>query len=181
MKVFAEPLDPSETKDFAFDWSPQLSAGETVSAQVVTFIDAAGTTSPSNSVATPISRVWLTGGTHGARVIFIIRVTTSGGKTLEESFGVNVVDSVLGPVAETDVERLTREITECKAQRVKVATGGGVVMLWRDGRRVSYQIASTDNLNNLIRVLEGELAAAQAAAGIVPATPRRRAIGLLWV
>lgn len=180
MQVYAETLDPSETKEFAFDWSPQLSAGETVTAQVVTFITAAGTTNPANSLVSPVSKVWLSGGTHGQRAIYTVRVTTSGGKTLEEAFGVDVVDSVLGPIAETDVDRLTREIAECKAQRIKVATGGGVVMLWRDGRRVTYQIADIEQLNALIRVLEGELATAQAVAGIVSAAPRRRAIGLLW-
>lgn len=179
MQVYSETLDPSETKDFSFDWSAQLSAGETVTAQVVTFIDAAGTTSPSNSVATPFSRIWLTGGTVGQRVIYTIRATTSGGKTLEEAFGIDIVDTVLGPVAESDIARLTREIAAVKAQRINLATGSAVIQVWRDGRRVEYKIGTVEELNALIRVLEGELSAAQAAAGVT-VTSRRRGIGLQW-
>lgn len=177
MQVFEETLDPSETKDFAFDWSPQLGDGETVLSQTVTFIDAAGTTSPSNSLASPISRVWLTGGTHGLGAIFTIRAVTSGGRTLEQALAVNVVDSVLGAPAETEIERLTREIAECKAQRVNVALGNAVVEIWRDGRRIKKLISTINELNSLIRVLEGELVSAQVAAGVTT-TSRRRAITL---
>lgn len=180
MQIFDESLDPSETKDFAFDWSAQLGDGETVTSHSVAFIDAAGTTSPINTLATPVSRVWLTGGTHGSRAIFTIRANTSGGRTLEAALGVNIVDSVIGPAAETGIERLTREIKECKAQRINVATGNAVIEVWRDGRRVRKHISTIDELNELIRVLEGELAEAQVAAGITTASPRRTAIGVRY-
>lgn len=180
MQIFDQTLDPSETKDFTFDWSPRLGSGETVSSQVVSFVNAAGTTSPSNSVASPVSRVWLTGGNPGERVIFTIAATTSAGRTLEEAFGVDVVDTVLGPSAETEIERLTREIAECKAQRVKVATGNAVVEVWRDGRKLRKHISTLAELNDLILVLEGELSAAQTAAGIVNVAPRRSAIGTYY-
>ncbi len=95
--------------------------------------------------------------------------------TVEEQ----IVGSSYVPAAETDIERLTREIAAVKAQRVNLATGGAVAQLWRDGRRVEYKIASMSELNDLVRMLESELAAAQVAAGITP-TNRRRAIGLAW-
>lgn len=179
MEVFVETLDPSETKDFAYDWSPALAEGETVSSQVVAFVDAAGTTNPTNSLATPISRIWLTGGTHGQRAIFTITAITSGGRTLEVALGVNVVDSASGPVAQTDIERLTREIAELKAQRINVASGSAVIDVWREGRRVRRHISTIAELNDLIRVLESELVSAQVAAGVTPTT-RRGALGIVW-
>lgn len=175
MQVFEETLDPSETKDFAFDWSPQLGDGETVSSQTVTMIDAAGTTNPSNSLASPVSRVWLAGGTVGLRAIFTIRAVTSGGRTLEQALAVDIVDSVLGVTAETEIDRLTREISELKAQRINVASGNAVIDVWREGRRIRKHISTIDELNSLIRVLEGELVSAQVAAGVAT-TSRRRAI-----
>lgn len=175
MQVFEETLDPSETKDFAFDWSPQLGDGETVSSQTVTMIDAAGTTNPSNSLASPVSRVWLAGGTVGLRAIFTIRAVTSGGRTLEAALAVDIVDSVLGVTAETEIDRLIREISELKAQRINVASGNAVIDVWREGRRIRKRVSTIDELNSLIRVLEGELVSAQVAAGVAT-TSRRRAI-----
>lgn len=179
MEVFSEAHDPSETKDFAFDWSPKLGDGETVVSQFVTFIDAAGTTNPSNSLASPISRVWISGGMHGQRAIFTISVTTSGGRTLEVALGVNVIDSVLGPAAESEIDRLTRQIAEAEAQRHNVALGNAVVEIWRDGRRITKKIATMAELETYIRDLRAELTSAQISAGIAP-TRRRRAIGLAW-
>ncbi len=179
MRVFEETLDPGETKDFAFDWSPQLGDGETVSSQTVTMIDAAGTTNPLNSLASSISRVWLAGGTVGLRAIFTIRATTSGGRTPLQALAVDIVDSVLGAAAETEIERLTREIRELKAQRIKVASGNAVIDVWREGRRIRKHVSTIDELNSLIRLLEGELVSAQVAAGVTPTT-RRRPIALVW-
>lgn len=179
MRVYDEAKDPNETKDYTFDWSPLLASGETVDSHVVAFVEAAGTASPSQSLASNISRVWLAGGTHGEQAIYTITATTNGGRILEEAFGVNVVDSVLGPVAETDIERLTREIGELKAQRVNIATGNAIIDIWRDGRRLRKKAGSLAEINDLIRQLESELVAAQIAAGITP-TNRRRPIALAY-
>lgn len=179
MQIFDEPLDPSETKDFAFDWSLQLGEGEVIASQVVTFITAAGTTSPSDSASDTVSTVWLKDGNDGERATFTVRITTSGGRKLEVALGVNIVDSLSEPVAETDIERLTREIAECKAQRINVASGNAVVDVWREGRRVRKNVASLKDLNDLIRILEGELVLAKGDAGVV-ATPRRTAIGTYY-
>lgn len=77
---------------------------------------------------------------------------------------------------ETDVDRLTREITEAKAQRALVAQGKAVIDAWRDGRRIRRHIPTMNELNDHIRQLEGELYQAQVDAG-QNATPRRTAIG----
>lgn len=178
MEKYTDSLDPSEVKDFSADWSGQLSEGEIITAiDAVTFIDAAGTTQPSPaSFAGTITRVWLTGGNHGETAVFLVRITTDGLRTLERSFSVDVIDNAITIPAETEVERLTREITEAKAQRALVALGKAVITAQRDGRLIRRLMPTLAELEAHIRQLEGELFAAQVAAG-VDATPRRTAIG----
>lgn len=178
MQIYPETKDPSETKPYTFNWAPHLALGETVVSHLITWIDRAGTTSPSDGVLANVSSVWLSGGNHGGRVIYTIRAQTDGGKFLElDAYAVDVVDTVLGATAETDVERLTREIVELKAQRQNVALGNAVIDVWRDGRRVRKHISTMAELNTLISVLERELAEATAIAG---GHSRRRPISLAW-
>lgn len=177
MQVYSETLDPSETKDYAFDWTPALATGEVVLSQVVTFVAAAGTTNPSNSLTTPMSRVWLSGGTHGSRAIYTIKATTDQGRTLEESFGVDIIDTAIGAATLTDVERITAEIVTAKATRAKVAAGEAIEDFWRDGRRIRRKVPAIKELNDLIMALERELdEATQIASGY----NKRRPIGLAW-
>ena len=177
MQVYTETLDPNENKDYSFDWTPYLASGENVASHVVTFIDAAGTTSAQNSVASPYSRVWLTGGTHGGRVIYTIRATTDQSRTLEEALAVDIVDTAIGPVEQTEVARISAEIAVAKATRAKVMAGEAIEDFWRDGRRVRRKVPSLKELNDLIMTLERELSEASlVAAGL----NKRRPIGLAW-
>ena len=123
--VYPESKDPNELKDYVFDWTAKLADGETVSSQTVTLIDAAGTTNPSNSLASGISRVWLQGGTHGSRAVFTIQVTTSGGRTLEVALGVDIIDSTIGPSRVTQLEAL---LAEAEQARHDVAIGDQLVV-----------------------------------------------------
>lgn len=77
------------------------------------------------------------------------------------------------------IARLETEIAEAEAQRALVAQGRAVVDVWRDGRRVRYQVPTLAQLEEHIRSLKSELYEAQLEAGQSP-TPRRRAIGLGW-
>ncbi len=179
MLTFDIALDPNEIKDYAFDWSSAFEPGEAIASQVVTFIAEAGTTNPQNTNSSAVSRVFLTGGNTGERAIFTIRITTSAGRVLEEAFAVKILESTYETPAETEADRLTREIAEAKAQRAKVGRGDSVEEVWRDGRRIVRQLPTLNELQMLIRQLEGELYAAQAAAGIETA-PRRTAIGVCY-
>lgn len=181
MFTYEQTLDPNEVRSFEQPWGDQLGDGEAVIAiAAVTFIDAAGTTQPSAATfATNSTMVWLTGGTPGSTVIFTVRVTTSQNRTLEKAFAVLVQEATYVAPAETEVERLTREIAEAKAQRALVATGQAVVDVWRDGRRIRKMIPTLRELESYIRDLEAELYSAQLAAGMT-VTPRRRAIDLAW-
>jgi hypothetical protein len=178
MQVYTETLDPSETKDWAYDWSDFLGSGETITAVTASLVQAGGASqSSAASNSDLVTRVWLTGGTHGQRVIFTVAITTNGGRTLEESFGVDVIDTSIGPAAETDVERITRELAAARALRITIASGNAVTELWRDGRRITKKMPSLRELTEHIRVLESELVSASATAA---GTARRRPISLAW-
>jgi len=181
MFTYTETLDPNEVRSFAQAWGDELAEGEAITAApTVTFIEEAGTTQPTAAThASQTTLVWLTGGNVGASAIFTVRVTTSLGRTLERAYAVRILETTFVPPAETEVERLTREIAEAKAQRARVATGNAVIDVWRDGRRIRKMIPSLDALEAYIRVLEGELYSAQLAAGM-EVTSRRRAIALNW-
>lgn len=177
MELYAETLDPSETKDYSWDWSPKLAEGETVTSQVVTFVASAGTSNPSNNLASPISRVWLSGGTHGQRAIFSIVATTSAGRTLDTALAVDVVDNALTPAEPSDVERITAELAAARALRSKIVSGDAITELWRDGRRVRKQVPSLEEITNHIVRLERDLSQANSVAD---GGTRRRAISLAY-
>jgi hypothetical protein len=181
MLSYEETLDPSEVRSFEQPWGDQLGDGEAlIGIAAVTFINAAGTTQPSAATfATNSTMVWLTGGTPGSTAIFTVRVTTSRNRTLEKAFAVPVRETTYVPPAETEIERLTREIVEAKAQRAKVARGDAVEEVLRDGRRIVRQLPTLAELQTLIQQLEGELYQAQVAAGMETA-PRRTAIGVAY-
>ena len=179
MQVYEQTLDPNEVRDFEHDWTALLNDGEAIASIAdVTFIAEAGTSQPSAASFTDTgTRVWLTGGTAGEQAIYTLRITTDStpARTLELAFGVNIVETTYEAPAETDVERLTREIAEAKAQRALVAQGKAVIDAWRDGRRIRRMVPTLADLEAHIRQLEGELFAAQIAAGMT-VTPRRTAI-----
>ena len=182
MFTYTETLDPNEVRSFAQAWGDELAEGEAISAApTVTFIEEAGTTQPTAAThASQTTLVWLTAGNVGGTAIFTVRVTTSLGRILERSYAVRILETTFVAPAETEVERLTREIAEAKAQRAKVGRGDAVEEVWRDGRRIVRQLPSLPQLDALIRQLESELYAAQLAAGM-DVRPRRRAIELGWL
>lgn len=177
MEIYAEPKDPTELKDYEFDWSAQLGDGETVSAPVVTFIDAAGTTNPSNTVTTPFTRVWLAGGTHGERAVFTVRVTTSGGRTLEVALGVNIVDSVTGETVPTDLENLQADLVAVEDAMRKFMAGESVKEVWRDGRRIVRNSPTYRDLLSHRDMLKRDI---QALQNVEAGLPRRSAIGTYY-
>jgi len=181
MFTYAETLDPNEVRSFTQTWGEDLRDGEAISAiDAVTFIDEAGTTQPTvASFSTNTTLVWLTGGNTGETVTFTVRVTTSQSRTLEKAFAVRVVETTLVAPAETEVERLTREIAEAKAQRALVATGEAVIDAWRDGRRIRVAVPTLAEMDAHILRLQGELYDAQVVAGI-EVQPRRTAIGVYY-
>ena len=174
MEIYGKAKDPNELKDYEFDWSAQLKTGETVASQVVSFVDAAGTTNPTNSLVTPFSRVWLSGGVSGQRAVFTIQATTSGGRTLEEAFGVNILDSTIDP---TDLEALQADLVAVEAAIRRFMAGEVVKDVSRDGRRIVQDNPTYRNLLDHRDHLKREIEAASAALN---GRSRRTPVALVW-
>jgi len=80
--------DPEAVLDFAFDWSPWLSDGETITNHNITA--SAGLTVNSSSEADGVVTVWLSGGTASSKYRVECLIETSAGRTDERSFTVSV-------------------------------------------------------------------------------------------
>jgi len=81
--------DPNEVLDYELDWSARLSDGDTISAS--TWIVPDGLTEDSNSNTTTTTTIWLSGGTLGEYTL-TNRVTTAGGRTMDQSVRLTVVE-----------------------------------------------------------------------------------------
>lgn len=178
MELYSEALDPSETKDYAWDWSDKLAVDEQVTAHTITFVDAAGTTSPLDSVAENVSRVWLTGGTAGKRVIWTIVATTNQGRTFEAALAVDIVDTVLGPIPATTLERLEAHREKLLDAKDEAVTGTPVeVWNGRYGNKMKYQTMTYDQICTALERVEREIGAEQAR---LAGRPRRAPVSLVW-
>jgi hypothetical protein len=76
--------DPNEVLDYQVNWTNRLETGETISTS--TFTVAEGTVViDSSSAASPTTTVWLSGGTEGEACTILNRITTSAGRTYDQS------------------------------------------------------------------------------------------------
>lgn len=90
MKTWAAK-DPNEVVDRFISWAPALEEGETVLTS--DFILVSGTVViDSDTLATPVATAWLSGGTSGETCVLTNRVTTSGGRTYDQSVRIRIKD-----------------------------------------------------------------------------------------
>jgi len=178
VELYSETLDPGETKDFAWDWTPKLAAGENVTSHNVAWINRAGTTSSSDSVVANISRVWLSGGTSGKRAIWTITAQTNQARIFEVALAVDIVDIAYTGPEPTELERLTALKAALQAALLKAA-GGTVVEVWngRYGNKMKYQSMKYAEINAALVEVDRLIAGEQrlAAGG-----SRRGAVELVW-
>jgi hypothetical protein len=91
--------DPDAVLDFAFDWKPKtngvtnaasdwLATGETISSYTVTV--SSGITKASDSQASGIVTVWLSGGTAGTWYTVACKIVTSAARTDERTMQIQV-------------------------------------------------------------------------------------------
>ena len=76
--------DPDEILDYQFNWTDRMAASETITTSNMTRVSGTVTLA-SNSIATPITTVWLSGGAAGEVAIITNRIVTNQGRTYEES------------------------------------------------------------------------------------------------
>lgn len=79
---------PQAVVDYPLDWSRDLASGETILLSTWTVPD--GLTKDSDSRTSTTTTVWLSGGTAGTVYAVRNKVTTSAGRTLEQTIHIEV-------------------------------------------------------------------------------------------
>lgn len=77
-------IDPNEVDDFPWDWSARLGAGETITAATVTIAEGAATVDGSSTTGAVVTA--RLSGASGSVVKVLCRVTTSLGRTLDDTW-----------------------------------------------------------------------------------------------
>ena len=81
--------DPDETLDSSINWAYALASGETVASAA--WDVPTGLTQPrAPTLVTPLTTVWLSGGTDGVSYIVGCLMTTSAGRVFDRSFTLKV-------------------------------------------------------------------------------------------
>lgn len=85
--------DPDEVLDYEVDWAdpddPRLETGETILTSTFTVVEGS-VVIDSQSTLGGLAKVWLSGGVNGERCIILNRVTTSAGRTWDQSMRLRI-------------------------------------------------------------------------------------------
>lgn len=81
------PKDPDEVLDYLVDWSARLEA-DTIATS--TWIVPDGITADTDSSAAATTTIWLSGGTLGETYTLLNRITTVGGRTMDQSVKISI-------------------------------------------------------------------------------------------
>lgn len=80
--------DPDEVLDYTVDWDNRLLTGETISTS--TWVIPTGITKDSDANDDTTATVWLSGGTAGTNYSLVNRITTSQGRTYDQTITIRV-------------------------------------------------------------------------------------------
>ncbi len=75
--------DPDEVLDYLGDWSDRLPAGDDIATS--TWLVPVGITKDSDSHTDTTTTIWLSGGTLNATYSLTNRITTDGGRTMDQT------------------------------------------------------------------------------------------------
>lgn len=84
--------DPDEVLDYRVDWSARLGT-DAIATSEWEFVEQAGLEKDSDTNTTTSTTVWLSGGTAGEVGVLLNRITTTGGRTLEETAALTIIGS----------------------------------------------------------------------------------------
>ncbi|MDX0141086.1 hypothetical protein GOC46_30410 [Sinorhizobium meliloti] len=84
MLTWPAAKDPNEVKDYSLDWSDLLGGDDTITASTWT-VSGTGVMIDESSFTDTATTVWLSAGTLGATYNLLNRVTTSGGRTYDQT------------------------------------------------------------------------------------------------
>jgi hypothetical protein len=88
MPLTWDPKDPDEVLDYALDWADRLAAGDTIDTSL--WILPAGITKDNEGIDGANTVIWLSGGTLGGSYDLVNRITTTGGRTHDQTVRVKV-------------------------------------------------------------------------------------------
>jgi hypothetical protein len=83
------PKDPNEVLDYQVDWSQRLETGETISSSTFTVVTG-DVIIDSSTHSTTGTTAWLSGGTNGTPCEVLNRITTSGGRTYDQTLKLRI-------------------------------------------------------------------------------------------
>lgn len=75
--------DPDEVLDYQVDWTERLD-GDTIASSIF-IIETGNVVIDSDSNTTTVTTVWLSGGTLDEECVITNRITTNGGRTMDQS------------------------------------------------------------------------------------------------
>lgn len=81
--------DPDEVLDYDLDWSARL-ATDTIATSVWSLMEGTGLIIGVNSKTNTATKVWLSGGTLAAAYVLLNRITTAGGRTMDQSVKIKI-------------------------------------------------------------------------------------------
>lgn len=79
--------DPDEVLDYQLDWSARLDEDTIVTS---TWVVPTGITKDSDTNTTDTTTIWLSGGTTGEAYTLANRITTVGGRTMDQSVKIKI-------------------------------------------------------------------------------------------
>lgn len=81
--------DPNEVLDYQINWAdaddPRLVTGETLSSSTFLVVEGDVVIDSQTYASSGLTTVWLSGGTAGTRCLILNRVTTSAGRTYDQT------------------------------------------------------------------------------------------------
>lgn len=173
MFIWEDPKAPAELKAYSFDWSTDLDEGDTIASCSAEFVDGFNgggmVIEDDTDVVGTLTKVWVSGGTASNTARIRGTAVTTGGATLTE-IGLLVVAEESDP-ANATLLQLQADLASLKAARLSALTGTAIKEVWREGRRIVYNVASVADLDRAIGIYEDYVADAQAE--VTPPTRRR--------
>lgn len=79
--------DPDEVLDYNIDWSDRLVSDTILTS---TWVVPAGITEDSTENTTTTTTIWLSGGTLNTKYSLVNRITTAGGRTMDQTVTIRI-------------------------------------------------------------------------------------------
>jgi hypothetical protein len=169
--------NPTEEKVYSFDWTRELGPGEVIQschAELVAGSAGGLTIMSDDQFSSPLTHVKVSGGTAGLTGAIKGYVVTDQGKY--DDVGLLRITADVDP-AQSDLDTLKADLTALRQARITALTGTQVKEVWRDGRRLVYNVASVNEISKAIHEYEDLIAIAEASAAGTN-RGRYRALGL---